>query len=117
MHAGWGGGGGRGEQRVETSQQSLKITQDRGTLFSKRFGKTCRVKQEMRVKAPADSGDRLCFGRGASFEVTDTRPVCANPSVSSSASLPTYKNDLQIIYTGLLQLKVFCLLRVHYSRR
>jgi len=87
-----------GKQRVETSQQSLKITQDRGTLFSKRFGKTCRIKQEMRVKAPADTGDRLCSGQGAtSFEVTDTRPVCANRSVSSSPSLPTYKNDLQIL--------------------
>jgi hypothetical protein len=78
---------GRGEQRVETSQQSLKITQDRGTLFSKRFGKTCRIKQEMRVKAPADTVTGCVpVGAGAtSFEVTDrqtdTRPVYVNQTV------------------------------------
>lgn len=33
--------------RVETSQQSLKITEDQGTLFSKRFRKNCRIKQEL----------------------------------------------------------------------
>jgi hypothetical protein len=38
---------GLGELRVEASQQSLKITEDQGTLFSKRFGKNCRIKQEL----------------------------------------------------------------------
>ena len=36
----------------------------------------------MRVKAPADTGDRLCSGRGAtSFEVTHIRPVYANQTL------------------------------------